>query len=203
VSYFDTEYGLLNVHQNLQLPEENSPLWSIQYYLLNTCRPDIYFSLVAYWGKCETETEGLFNQRPWKDGSKEDYMSNDQLIALICLNCKWKQENIRIWSYLWKHLFTYNNLTGKIDFNRLMQPKAVLVSAYSAGHKVVLPLLSFTCILSCLSDDHTTSGKLKAWTIMESFNLKRTMKICTFLVGSWDKVFNTYYWQEDHPLGSN
>jgi len=197
-SYFSKTYNLLCTTRGLNLSDENAPLTHLQYHLRHGSVPNSGY-LAHYWLKCHI-AGGWYNQRPWRDGGKEDLMSPDQLIALVCFNYKTGRHlaNQLIWETLRKHWLTYNNVTRKVDFKRIMQPMAILTAWFAAtDNKLAGLLLRSACIIACAAPKEDTSGKLKSWTIYSSFDWWMGR-----LDIDWEEVWNTYYHQEEHPLRS-
>jgi hypothetical protein len=199
--------GLLNAKLADDLAE-NAPLWSVEYLFLKH-DPELYQSLLDYIDKSYTGTPGLYNQNPIRFNKKEDYMSPDQLIAFIAaLKMADKKDEIKaIWSYLWRHFFTYDNLQpGKTNFDRTMQLSAILFSGVMAGHFYLKPILSAALLYSCATKRTETSGKLKAWVMFKSAGMKITEAVCNLLIKtnsylkSWKGVFFEYFKEAEHPL---
>jgi len=207
------DFGLVNATR-ADINAENSPLWTVQYNLLVKYSIDTFLIVGAmniYIMDCMTTIKGLYGQFPvtYKVEGKDKYMSPDQLIAFVChfKMYGYSKETKLIWKYLVAHYFTYNNQTGKTDFKRLMQPKAILVTGIGAGSlfaPVLVPLLVLTLIWSCVSKPDKTSGKLKAWTIMGAFKMKKTMWLCTHLIKlskfkTWKAQFLEYFKELESP----
>lgn len=213
-SKYINKYGLLNAKLTDEVAE-NAPLWSIEYILLSENEEDVsdatclLMNLLDYVDLCKTDTEGLYHQLPFEaELEKDRYTSPDQLIAFIAAFKLSKQEDKieEVWSYLKRHLFTYNNLTGKRDFKRTMQPSCILFTGYLAGNKLLLPLLSLSLIYSCLSSKEETSGKLKAWMMFKTAEMTYTEKMCNMIIKAnrlfrgWNKVFKVYFNEVEHPI---
>ncbi len=198
MSYIN-RYGLINSTRHESVAE-NAPLWAWQYILM-TDNMDMFMDLTLFVDSCYTGTNGLYNQRPYSTGSNEDYMSPDQLIPFAACT-----RSPDIFKYLVQHLFTYDNLTGKINFNRIQQPASVLFTGVVAGFSCLIPLLSLVCIVACFSKPDQTSGKLKAWTMIESLGLRRTKKVCEYILNkrsnfrTFSGCFLEYFKEEGHPI---
>ncbi len=197
---FINKYGLINSKETEGVAE-NCPLWSWQYILMSN-DIEMHLRLIEFINLCKTETKGLYHQRPDNNGSKEDNMSPDQLIPFAAaLNAD------SIWVYLYKHLFTYDNVNGKIDFNRIMQPSAVFFSA-AISNKLFIPLVALVCIVACFQRPSETSGKLKAWTMMKSLGMHRTYSVCSWILNkrcdfkTFSGCFLEYFQEEGHPIRS-
>jgi len=204
MSYFN-KYNLLNSKIGEGVAE-NSPLWSLELYLMNNSA-FVLSNLISFIGLCQTNTIGLYNQRPDNNGSKEDYMSPDQLIAFVGALYLLHPAAVQpIWRYFWRHGFTYNNLTGKTDIRNIQQPAAVFFVAICAGHRYLLPILSVICFISCFFNADQTSGKLKAWTMIEVLKMNKTKSICSFILSirsdfkNWSGCFREYFPIKDHPI---
>lgn len=195
------KYGLLNPKTE-DVVSENCPLTSQQYNLLGG---DLGVELDRYIENCYTGTVGLYNQMPEFHGNKDDYMSPDQLIAFVSrLYVVGRIDEIwTIWNYLLWHLGSYDNLTGRINFERLMQLKAFVFVGLCCNSWLAwllkFPLL-ISMVLSCRKPGEITSGKLKSWVIMKTLNMTWSFKICSKLVGNWRDAFFTFYYQDNHPI---
>jgi len=200
VSYYSRVYGLMCVHHDLELPEENSPLWQLEYYYLSN-DSKVLPNLDIYWRECKAGSK-LYNQRPWRTGTKEDYMSPDQLIALIgYLSERCMQKEIdEIWKWLKWHMFSYDNVSCKTNFKRIMQPMAVACVGYASTKSQFWGMiLKASCLTACQSPIESTSGNLKAWTIFNifGFDLKELRPL---VGGDFRDSFGIYFGNEDHPL---
>lgn len=206
---FLNEFGLLNPTLE-DINSENSPLVTWQYLLFND-NFELRLALFNYIVSCESNFIGLFNQSPTRHNNHDDYMSPDQLIAFICFfdDCVGTKEVVNdIAWYLLTHLLTYDNLIGKINFKRTMQPMAVVavfMATNRLSHYLLYPLMTLICMISIISDKGKASGKLKAWTIMQSFDMEYAIYICTKLLRfggfvNWIQVFQEYYKNPQHPL---
>lgn len=189
--------------------EENAPLWTIQY--LSVVGPHLGQSVLlnmAYWMKGCLVSPGLYNQTMEKKDNHDDYTSPDQLIAYMCFNemAGLYKNNRAIWRWLLTHWFTYDNLSQKTNFKRLIQPTAVLLAAVEGSFLGVLflPFLSMALIISCFSAKGETSGKLKAWTIATTFEMSITYRIMSAIIRvdysrGWKEVFAIYFPDVNHP----
>ena len=167
------DYGLLNATK-ADVNAENSPLWTLEYILLGG-DVELRSKLLIYIYNSHTGHQGLYNQAPTVYDNKDGYMSPDQLIAFAAILPKANVKNM--WRYLFKNLFTYDNKQpNKINFQRTMQPAAAIFVGVMAGHYYLKPLLSIMLMVSCLSSPTKTSGKLKAWVMFKSAEMKITEK---------------------------
>lgn len=198
MDWLDNKYGLVCTVKNRETEEENSPLWT-QQLLLSGFNYDLRSNLNSFIVKSRI-APGLYGNRPYTNGTKEDYCSPDQLIAFISrLYLDGNYEVKLIWEWLLGHWFTYDNISQKTNIRRVMQPSVLLFSAICAGLKVLTPLLSIACVISCLRVD-STSGDLKAWTMIKTLNMNMTYFICNKLIeGGFKKSFNIYFRADGHP----
>ena len=195
------DYGLLNAKE-ADLNAENTALWTLEYLLLGgdvSLQP----KLLTYINNSHTGHSGLYNQAPVVHQNKDGYMSPDQLIAFAGVLPKANVKNM--WKYLLKNLFTYDNLQpNKINFQRTMQPAAVIFVGVMAGHCYLKPLLAIMLMISCYSSPTKTSGKLKAWVMFKAANMKITEKICNMIIsknwGSWKNIFLEYFQEPNNPI---
>ncbi len=105
--YWD-DNGLLNSREHEKFAE-NSPTWTVQWLFLAThynsnamdrlvdfdeliATDNVIDSLNKFYDRCHIKG-GLYNQRPQNDGSHEDYMSHDQLTAMLCFFKFTRQED--------------------------------------------------------------------------------------------------------------
>lgn len=80
------ERGLVNARID-EKNGENSPLFTVEYIFLcklngTDCREEEE-ALNKFYESCKIR-KGLYNQRPDNNGSHDDYMSHDQLTAMLC-----------------------------------------------------------------------------------------------------------------------
>ena len=181
---------------------ENCMLTTIEYLILDWDMP-LEAALESYINECKVGP-GLYNQYPFPVEGKDKYMSPDQLIAIVSfLYLTGKHDEIKlIWTWLWKHGFSYNNITGKYDLRRTMQPKCLLFIGLCAGSNIAK---CFTWVLwcsiwlACGAPPDDTSGKLKSWVIVKTLDLDWIVWM-TKRVGGWRSVFVGYYQEELHPI---
>lgn len=205
-SQFLNEFGLLNSKINEGVAE-NSPLWSWE-YLLMRWDADLFVDLLFFIDACETDVPGLYNQRPFKNGSPEDYMSPDQLIAFAAAlkHGKRHKELNDMWSYLKSHWFTYDNQSKGTNKDRLMQPSAICFVGALAGNKLCKLLLVPMFMHSSIVRKNETSGRLKTWTMLMTLRMTRTKKLCSKLLSkfsafkTWSGCFLEYFPKIGHPI---
>jgi hypothetical protein len=205
-SLFLNSYGLLNSKIGEGVAE-NSPLWTWQYLLMQS-DDQLFKDLLSFINLSKTTTPGLYNQRPFKNNTSDDYMSPDQLIAFAAVLHKANriEELNLMWTYLKKHLFTYDNLTGKINFDRVMQVSVILFIAALINKRWAKLLLIPLLIHSCWVRKSETSGRLKAWTMMTTLNMMSTKMICTRIIKlrsdfeTWSGCFLEYFKEAQHPI---
>lgn len=206
------KYGLLNASFNeVGCVAENCPLWSLEYlllkwdgiYFLMKSSGSMYVDLLFYIHLSRTGKPGLYHQFPCKFHNtiegKTKYMSNDQLIAYtLALHIDGKIELIKeIRTWLVSHFFTYDNVSEKTNFKRMMNPKAILTVLYCSGSKWVKPLLKFACKFSIWSARGETSGPLKAWTIAKTLGFVKDLHESEY---DFKEAFIIYFPEETHPI---
>lgn len=204
---FINKYNLINAQSGPpQYVNENTLLYTLAYDLYTGDKQ--YRNAMLYYAmklRHSKEIKGLYNNlTTLSSWGRDNYTSPDQLISIVALNNLYEHnDNKEIWGYLWKHLFTYDNLKpNKINFDRVMQPMAILTSAVGAGIWLLKPLLSLVCIISCLPMPERSSGAQKAFVVASSFRMKLTLSICKYIVKGWDKVWAIYYPDKTHPIRS-
>lgn len=204
-------YDHVNKHQMINATgddgvSENTLLFSVENYLLE--RKDVYYADMLYFisqlGGSVTEP---YNNLPGLTSGKDKYTSHDQLTALAVFSLAMKRDfHKHIWSWLKSHWFSYDNISKKTNFKRIMHPKDILFYGYCAGSipcAIMLPLLSIMLMVSCFGDD--SNGPMKTWVRCKGAKMKITYWLCTKIIkhnkyfGSWKKVFNTYFPDENHP----
>jgi len=202
--YLSEDYGLINSHKNIPHSEENSPLWTVQYILRQPTLPHLTInSLENFVFHCERRKPGLYDQRPFKSvNPKDDYMSPDQLIAFVAFFYITgdKEEIDKIWKYLKSHFFTYDNLTGKTNFKRTMQPLAIAFVGACVGSWFWKKVLKIACKVAFKAPLKKTSGKLKAWVCLKTLDMQYDLvKSNVNFDFAFNYYFNTYGNRPDHP----
>jgi len=204
-------FGLLNAH-SAEINSENTVLFSLEYSLLlrKSKRPYKWLMdrMLLHIQQCKTPLDGLYHQSPIRYGNKDDYMSPDQLISFSStLFLMGKNDEVKkIHKYLKEHLYTYNNLRpGIIDFERTIQPMATSFVGVLAGRWISYPILVSSVIYACWSHPDESSGKLKAWVIMETLDMSWTKAICRLAIkrgklDTWKGVFAEYFKEAAHPI---
>lgn len=206
-NYFN-RHGLINA-KLIEDVSENCSLFTLEYILLKKNHDEDFLSLLYYLliyiKKCKTHITGLYNQLPEIHYNKDDYMSPDQLIAftgafyLSGRNVELKQ----IWDYLKDHKYTYDNISGEVNFDRIMQPMAISFVAVLNRKYQWYPMLLVSILVSVLTKKGKSSGKLKAYVCLNVLNLKILTKICGKILNGfkdWDAVFLEYFKEESHPI---
>ena len=113
--FFNEEYKLLNATEE-DIVAENTVLFSVEYFMLGN--NSIKIRIVKFLEMCR-KNKGLFNPFPNSLGTKDQYMSHDNLTAVVAFSkLNGYHYHKEIWDYLVKHLFTYDNVSGKINFKR-------------------------------------------------------------------------------------
>jgi hypothetical protein len=219
------EYGLLNSRPQ-DINAENAPLWSLEYLILREMLADpsmplkgmgtmdyydeylqIETKLDQYVDLSYAGKQGLYHNVPFDCVHPHDkYMSPDQLIAFAA--AKFRLNKYRevedMWRFLKRHFFTYDNLTGKSNFKRTMQPSAVAFLGALNGSSFWEWVVACSCVNSCEKAPHKTSGALKAFCMMQTLYMDDLFEECTKILNengtSWKKVFRIYFPLIDHPI---
>ena len=205
--WFDPRYDLLNSAPGREYQDENSPLYSIEYLLLKHREVEdakLFSALGQFWLDCEIYGEdGLYNQRPYRTGGKDDNMSPDQLIALVAyLKMVGREDEIEaIWSYLKRHLFTYDNIGRKINFKRLMQPMAIAYLGAMTGSWFWEKVLILICRQACSEfDKENEDWHSESSGVLKSFVCLRSLKIFDeYCEKYYEEGFEVYF-PEGHPI---
>lgn len=205
------DYRLLNARKE-EIVSENAPLNSIQYALLRNYKYNklpvfIMTAIGNYIDKCRTGTEGLYNQFPFIAKHERDrYMSPDQLIAFVAFFYLTDQlyRIKEIHNYLTGHFFTYDNTRpGEINIDRIMQASAIFFTGAATGKKIYYPLLAATALFSCATKRGESSGKLKAWVMLKTLKMERTLWFAEKLLAGfkrWREVFDENHKEENDPV---
>jgi len=210
---YHNQYNLLNTGiKEPHVTDENTLLTTMQFILLSQSHR-YHASAYNYITKCENQI-GLYNQFPPDNpiAHKHDlYVSPDQLIATLAaiktiypFYHRREGEIDAIWWWFKDHYFTYDNLSGKTNFKRIMQPMAVAYAGALHGSSFWKQILNLACFWSCYSNRSETSGKLKAWVILQTMDNMWSKKYCDKFIeryfGSWNNVFAVYYPDPNHPI---
>lgn len=122
---FYDDRGLINSRMGEE-HSENSPLYTVQNVFLKSmlgedCKDEVE-SLIKFYDRCEI-SPGLYNQRPLIYGSHDDYMSHDQLTAMICFfkGIGRHDKVMAILAEIKRQGGHYDNLNPN-DPNRLLRP---------------------------------------------------------------------------------
>ncbi len=227
---FHNRYGLLNAHLDEDVAE-NTVLWTVEYIILLYLLSEEALELkyinkgneyvikgVAYVDACETFVPGLYNQFPPEIEikiEKDRWMSPDQLIGFAAMyELGVKKEPIkRMWEWLWRHFFTYDNVNKRTNFSRIMQPSAILflgllaenpILTFMNKYKPLRAILKFILgRIPCTLRPDQTSGKLKAFVIYSilGWDVQELLKYFDhrYFV-NWTDVFKVYFPNPEHPI---
>ena len=212
---FLNKYGLINA-RSVDTVSENTILFTTELLLLKH-NEGIKQRLIDFINACKVK-DGLYKQNPELFGTHDDYMSHDTLTGLVAFSYKYDLNyHKEIWAYLVKHLFTYDNVSGKINFDRFMHPRDIIYYGYCAGNlicKFLYPILAIIMIVGVLQKYKIrngnkiikTDGKLLSWVRCKASNLNLTFKLLTFSLKKfsyfkyWKEVFFYYFAEEEHPI---
>lgn len=207
MSFFNSA-GLINARTD-ETFSENSLLFSLEYLLLDksaSSRNKVRI-LMKYQQllKKLRKSPGRFDQQPFLDGTHDDLTSHDQLTAISIFSKKYGlQYHEEIWSYLKSHWFTYNNLTGKTDFSRLLHPRDMIYYGMLNNSAICWALSPLYFIMQAPSlFGKSTSGKLLMWTRLKGLGLHKLVDFLPKLMlqySSWKEVFRVYYPDSEHPI---
>lgn len=166
----------------------------------------------AYITASTTPKKGLYNQFPKGHEilvEKDKYMSPDQLIAIVCLFASTGQKSKikEIWTYLWVHFFTYDNISMDTNFKRLMQyPAVIWVMNRRFRSKFIYNMLLASVTRSITRDlgkEERSSGAMKSFAILSTKGLCNHMDVTEIasLILILKNEFRKYY-PEDHPINN-
>ena len=207
MSHYLNKYGLINsAIKEPDVTDENTLLYTMEYLLLGGIvdYADLYYFIdFSYTG-----TPGLYHQFPPDNKvmhAKDLYMSPDQLIAILACLEHFSRHYLKlgIWYWLKNHWFTYDNLSRKTNFKRIMQPAAIAYAGTLSGSAFWRFILNLICIYSCATKKNETSGKLKSWVMMKTTKLW-CEGICNLFVKkyfrNWRVIFKIYFPDPCHPI---
>ena len=213
---FYNKYNLINATKE-DIVAENTVLFSVEYSFINPKDREMIFNIIKFIEKCK-KGKGLFDPFPNAEGTKDQYMSHDNLTAFVAMSKKhnWKYHK-EIWNYLVKHFFTYDNISGKVNFKRFMHPRDILFYGYCADNvicKLLYPLLVMFMVITCAQSYKVrngnkilkTDGILLSWVRCKGANLDFSLKILTFIIKcnknfkTWKNVFSIYFKDIEHPI---
>lgn len=210
---FYNKYALLNAHKDEDIAE-NCILFSVYYETL-TSNNSINPNIISYIERCR-RGPGLFDNRPFRNGSKEDYMSHDNLTAIMCYSyvhglCYHKE----IWSEIKSQYFKYDNLEPN-EPKRYLHPRDLIFYGYLNGSLICKFLLIFLHIIqfvSCYQQYKVrygvkykkTDGKLLTWlrltSTKQSFIIQLLEKVLKFRgFESFKNCFKIYFKDKNHPI---
>lgn len=211
---FIDDDGLINSRPD-EVNAENKLLWSLEYLLVKKlcgkADPTMTKSMYDFIEKCKIR-KGLYNQRTYKDGTAEDYMSHDQLSSIFCfsyiMGLKWHKE---IWTEIKRQKFRYDNINPDKP-KRWLHPRDIIFYGIlndvwwcKAMYTVFKQMMYVTCIKKT-----ETSGKLLAFVRVASVmrrkekfeklfvNLTKTVRD-NETMGKWERCFEIYFPYENHP----
>lgn len=201
-------YGTLNARsEDINNINENSSYYTVAYVLKKSLTENQWGSaevqaLLNYYSLCKI-SDGLYNQLPFHCGNKDDYMSHDQLTAMMVFS-KMFDLSIHedIWAELKRQHFKYNNMEpGK---GWIMHPRDPIYYGMLTGSKLwwlLYPLFILMIIWSQFGTE--TSGKCLNWFRLVGLGHFRMLRFFEWLMpkyASWKEVFATYFPDPQHPL---
>ena len=214
------KYGLLNPDKNLR--SENGILFTMEFYLL---MHELYgFDGFNYKAFNELQLDlyvedGLYSQTPFgmlDENGELEPVSHDNLTAIAASAYMYNRGddiNSEIWSYLKRHLFTYDfRVPGVVNFDRIMHIRDVIFYGFLAGSIIcmlLMPIVVLANVISCLRANEHTSGKLLVF-VRNRSSRKRSLLmrvsdyICDFIIEwkydrGWRDVFAIYFKEGEHP----
>lgn len=173
MEYLSEKYGLVTDNDPVT---ENGQLFLAELDLLQQTLPEV-ISPSVLTNAMDKQLEnskvapGLYNRNP--DLTDRRIMSHDNMSGIMSWSFEHKTNHrFEIWSYLLKHLGTYDNSQGKtsqlarfLPFN----PGNFFIWGLSAESKIYLPFVIIyfpSLILACRRPVDDVSGKLLAWVEM-------------------------------------
>jgi hypothetical protein len=195
------DWKLLNARaEDTRMFNENASLYTVE-YILKTNDQRKGYDLVNFYLSVKL-ADGLYNQLPLHAGNNDDYMSHDQLTAMMIIS---KKYNLGLHQDIWKEVkrqgFRYNNIEpGK---GWILHPRDTIFYGMLAGSKLwylMYPILLIIMIISQFGQD--TSGKCLNWIRCQGMNWSWTLKILGWFMPykSWADVFQVYFPDPNHPI---
>jgi len=175
------EYGLINASKNKYGVDENCILYSYQYYLLTGCS-NIKENMEEYISSCNSKV-GIYNQYPEMKGTKEDYMSHDQLTTIMNYSYKLGYDwHKHIWKEILRQKFRYDNVNPENpSWSRFLHPRDIIYYAYLNKHWIgyceflTLAAITIQSMLSTTKVRPTLVDRIKTRLSTGSWPEKRTM----------------------------
>jgi len=225
VTFFN-KYKTLNAgdYDNPNHVDENTILWQLE-YVLQLHRKGLPFKeekhdFFNYMTGMYVD-DGLFSQLPDENvGFEQDrYTSLDQLIAYSIACRFFGKDKIakHIWKWLLTHWFTYDNVSQKTNFKRVMRPDTLYVCAKATNSLwrfVFFPSFLIANIIKVFQYYKVRNGVkllkvdgiLILWLVLYGFEMKFLMKVFDYLMSkrkifkSFDEAFHFYFKDENHPI---
>ena len=213
--------GLINARADDSLNvNENSFLYSLEYLFRNKMDDDLVYNMIKYLTvDMRNEVRGKVLYRNVLFGTgllRDQYTSRDQLIAYAIFSVLiGGSVHHEIYNHIKKHWYTYDNLSGKVNFKRFVAPWDVVFLGILCQDKTAISLenIFFYKGLDTYKRGGVTetSGELLVWTQMqillklrypsaiewmkryEGLMMKRFGQNC------WGKAFAVYFPETGHP----
>jgi hypothetical protein len=200
---YHNPYGLLNASADYPADtNENSSLYTVE-YILKKDDPNLSecFSLVKYYALCKI-SNGLYNQLPFHAGNNDDYVSHDQLTAMMVIS---KKYNMGMHEVIWGEIRQQNDKYNNIEPGKgwILHPRDTMFYGMLAGSKLwylTFPLLFIIMLISQFGRE--TSGKCLNWVRCQGMGWNWTLKILGWFMPykDWSSVFAVYFPDPNHPI---
>lgn len=220
MKYFYDSFGLITEERTRE-NSENSLLFTVENFFLDKMNYRRKMFLENVLEICNEEN-GIYRQHPAKLTGHDQYMSHDQLTAIVCFSyyCGLKAHK-EIWKEIKRQWLRYNNITvpttikEKIFNERLLHPRDIIFYGICNNNYMAFlcfPVLFIIMFISCWSKRTVisygapalkTDGKLLTFIRVRALNWKWLIKFFDFVIekrfGGWEVIFRTYFRYEDHP----
>ena len=210
--------GLITVDEG-GTSAENSFLWTVELFIVQHKQGNNTDSLCFTIDKALEDMDlgkGLYKQAPHigLDQGHDSYMSHDQLTAIICyLSIKGRKDKIKEILKAFKYGISYNNVDSKF---RPMHPRDLIFYNIMNGSILAWLLLPLLLLITFITfkqnikkrngvELQKTDGEILYYIKRECTNAFRPVNsYCESRVksrfGSWDKLFNVYFRDDNHPI---
>ena len=232
---FYNKYSLLNSDdKGSEVVDENSPLYTLELALKQEglLRLSSLIDILNYFDLCKVRT-GLYHQRPVGECPEDEYMSHDQLTALMIASylsesCHGKE----VWEEIKRQKFGYNDHTSSW---RPLHPRDTIYYGMLYGSKawyLLYPLFLIMMVFDCFGTYYyrpqidvviknyfqtgiwyqnkmvESSGKLLYWTrtvvlMPKTFKILELVVFKTSIFKSWREVFKVYFPNPNHLLNQD
>jgi len=210
---FWSKYGTLN-SQESENYAENSTLWAAEWvFLAELAGEDNEAKIQELSDFINSDlkvSEGLYNQLPFVNNTKEDSISHDQITGYIALSNRYNLGfHIPIWKEIKRQWFRYDNINPeKPELNKILHPRDMIFYGMICGSKLwylLSPILFLMSLFSVFKPKGVTSGKILWWVrinaIRNNYVRLKLLGFYNWLIrGGYGHSFRVYFNNTKHPI---